>query len=65
MGNRLLRIIMRYDPCQINACERAPNQSRLRETRLVLKLLYGLNVPEIDAALSHSHSQPKIVDHGT
>ena len=26
--------------CQINACERATNQSRLRETRLVLKLYY-------------------------
>ena len=24
--------------CQINACERAASQSRLRETRLVLKL---------------------------
>ena len=46
LGNRAFQ----YDPCkmyQINASERAANQSRLRETRLMLKLyLYGL-----DAAL--------------
>ena len=32
-----------YDPfemCQINACEQAANQSRFRETRLMLKLYY-------------------------
>ena len=37
LGNRAFQ----YDPCkmyQINASERAANQSRLRETRLVLKL---------------------------
>ena len=36
-----MRISMtRVKVCQINACGRAANQNRLRETRLVLKLYY-------------------------
>ena len=34
---------------QINACERAANQSRLRETRLMLKLYYT------DSTVKHTH----------
>ena len=41
LGGWVPTIAYQYDPCkmcQINACERAANQSRLCETRLVLKL---------------------------
>ena len=46
MGIRLLRISMTRVKCgQINACERAANQSRLRETRLgALTVLYELDM---------------------
>ena len=45
VGNRLLRI--KYDPCKMcstNACERAVNRGRLRETRSGAQtVLYGLD----------------------
>ena len=50
--------------CQINACERASNQSRLRETRLMLKLYYtdSTDSPRLEQFLRWIKQYPTLCD---